>query len=114
MYNANFMELETNISFDCEIDDVPRIKQNFTTVFMGKKKVKRPTSVERYGKFQVTLQKIGTKEINFLKKWAASKKRIDLMVETAENIYIIKRSYVKEFLGEDSPLVVYYNDFRES
>lgn len=114
MYNAILMELDTNISFDCDLENLPIVKQNFSIVFNAGKKIKRPTSIEKYGQIKIIFKKINKIEKDFINSWLISKKKINLMIETSESIYMLKRSYIKECVDESKTFSIFYNDFEES
>lgn len=47
-------------------------------------------------------------------KWHASRKRINLMVETDEHMYLVKGCSVKKFDTPKKAFTVFYNTFKEA
>ncbi len=114
MQNVIITELVNNLSFRAEIDSPPEIKQSFTTVYVEEKQVKRPTVALANGEISVKLNEPNDKISNFLKKWHASKKRINLMIETNEHMYLLKDCSVKKFENAEKEFLIYYNTFKEA
>lgn len=114
MQDVIIMELETNLSFKAKIDNPPEVKQNFTTVYVDEKQVKRPTVAQVNGLIEIKLANPDDKISNFVKKWHASRKRINLMVETDDHMYLVKGCSVKKFDTPKKAFTVFYNTFKEA
>ncbi len=114
MQDVIIMELDTNLSFKAKIDNPPEVKQNFTTVYVDEKQVKRPTVAQVNGLIEIKVSSPDDKISNFITKWHASRKRINLMVETDEHMYFMKGCSVKKFDTPKKVFTVFYNTFKEA
>lgn len=114
MQDTIITELETNLSFEAKIDSTPEVKQNFSTVYVDEKEVRRPTVAEVNGLLEIKLSNPDSHVSDFIKKWNASRKRIDLMVETESRMYLMKGCSVKKFDTPKKAFTVFYNTFKEA
>lgn len=114
MQNAIFTELENNLSFRADIDNPPEVRQSFTTVYVDEREVKRPTVDLVNGEINVKLSNVDDKISNFIKKWFSSRKRINLMIETSEHMYLLKGCSIKKFETPDKVFTIFYNAFKEA
>ncbi len=114
MQDVTITELDSNLSFAAKIDNPPETKQNYTTVYIDEKEVKRPTITQSTGLIEVKVTSPNTDTVNFLTYWKNSKKRIDLMVETDENMYFLKGCSLKNFESPKKSFTVFYNTFKQA
>lgn len=114
MINASIMELETNLSFDAEIDATPAEKLNFATFYVDEKEYRRPTSVNTHGVIEFNIQKPASYVEAFLNKWYKTRKRIDIMLEADGHMYLMKGCYIRSFTSAKEAFTVFYNTFKES
>lgn len=114
MQDVTITELDSNLSFKAKIDNPPETKQNFTTVYIDEKEVKRPTVTQSSGLIEIKADNPDDEVSNFLNFWKNSKKRIDLMVETDENMYFIKGCSLKKFEDPKKVFSVFYNSFKQA
>ena len=112
--NVIITELEYNLSFRAEIDNPPEIRQSFTTVFVDEQQIKRPTIDLVNGEISVTIRNIDDRVSNFVKKWFAVRKRINLMIETSEHMYLLKGCSIKRFESPEKAFIIFYNTFKEA
>lgn len=114
MKDVIITELDSNLSFNAEIDNPPEVKQNFSTVYVEEKEVRRPTVSQVNGIIKVKLSNPDNLVCDFIKKWHKIKKRIDLMVETDNHLYLMKGCSIKEFESPKKAFTVFYNTFKEA
>ncbi len=114
MQEVLITELDSNLSFKAEIDNPPETKQNFVTVYVDEKEVRRPTVTQSNGLIEIKTLSPDDETSNFLITWKNSKKRIDLMVETDENMYFLKGCSVKTFESPQKTFSVFYNSFKQA
>ena len=115
MKDAIITELDSNLSFNVEIDNPPEVKQNFSTLYVDDKEVKSSTFAESNGEIVIKLKDAIDQISNYITNWNSSKKRIDLMIETNQHMYLVKGCYIKRFEGlEKAAFTVFYNTFKES
>lgn len=114
MQEVTITELDSNLSFKAKIDNPPEIKQNFTTVYVDEKEVKRPTVAQSNGLMNVQLSVSDDKILIFIKKWYSTKKRIDLMLENDAHMYLIKGCSVKKLDTSKNIFIIFYNTFKEA
>ncbi len=114
MQEATITELDSNLSFEVKIDNPPEIKQNFATVYIDDKEVKRPNVIQSIGLIEVKAVSPSSEVNDFLLKWKDSKKRIDLMLETGETMYFMKGCSIKKFESPKKAFSVFYNSFKQA
>ncbi len=114
MQDVIVTELETNLSFKANIDNPPEVKQNFSTVYVDEREVRRPTVSEVNGVIEIKLSNPDSHVSDFIKKWNASRKRINLMIETEKHMYLVKGCSVKKFDTPKKAFTVFYNTFKEA
>lgn len=114
MLNASVMELETNMSFDVQIDCTPSEKQEMTTVFVDDKEVKRPSVTVSHGIIEFKALNTNIYIEKFLTKWFKTRKRIDLMLEADGHMYFMKGCSIKSFSTAFDSFTVFYNTFKEA
>lgn len=114
MQDVTITELDSNLSFKAKIDNPPETKQNFTTVYIDEKEVKRPTVTQSSGLIEVKADNPDDEVADFLNSWKSSKKRIDLMIETDESMYFIKGCSLKKFEAPKKVFSVFYNSFKQA
>lgn len=114
MQDVIIMELESNLSFKAKIDNPPEIKQNYATVYVDEKEVRRPTVAQVNGLIDVKLSNPGEKILNFINSWHSSRKRINLMLETDTHMYLVKGCSVKKFDINKKVFTIFYNTFKEA
>lgn len=114
MQEVTITELNSNLSFKAKIDNPPETKQNFTTVYIDEREVKRPAATQSNGLIEVKVSSPDDDTSNFLVYWKNSKKRIDLMVETDDSMYFIKGCSLKNFESPKKTFSVFYNSFKQA
>lgn len=114
MQDVIIMELDTNLSFKASIDNPAEVKHSFTTVYVDEKEVKRPTVSQVNGLLEVKLANPNETISNFVQKWNKTRKRINLMVETDEHMYLIKGCSIKRFETPKKAFTIFYNTFKEA
>lgn len=114
MYNVSVMELETNLTFNAQLDQLPQEKQNFSVVYIDNKEVKRPAATEKYGTLNFSAPEFTPKFENFFNKWFKTKKRIDLMLETQDCMFFLKGCSIKSYDSDNKSFILFYNSFQES
>lgn len=114
MQDVIITELETNLSFKASIDNPPEVKQSYTTVYVDEKELKRPTISQANGLIKVKVSVINNNISNFINRWYTTKKRINLMLETNEHMYLMKGCSIKQFKAIDENFVIFYNTFKEA
>ena len=107
-------ELDTNLSFKASIDNTPEVKQSFSSVYVDEKEVRRPTVAQVNGVLTVNITELNDTISNFVTKWYKMRKRINLMLETDEHIYLIKGCSIKHFEAPDKTFTIFYNTFKEA
>lgn len=114
MQDVIIMELETNLAFKASIDNPPEVKQSFATVYVDEKEVKRPTVAQVNGLIEIQVSNPNSTISNFLQKWKRTRKRINLMIETNDHMYLMKGCSIKRFETPDKAFTVFYNTFKEA
>ncbi len=114
MLNAVITELRTGLSFEVQIDKAPSVKQNFTTVFIDGKEVKRHDAAEVNGLITFILLKKENKVESFIKNWAESRRKIRLMLDIGATMFLMNGCYVKKMAIEKNSITIYYNSFIEA
>ena len=114
MQDVIITELDSNLSFKAKIDNPPEVKQNYATVYIDEREVKRPNVTQSNGLIEVKVSAPDDNISNFLIYWRNSKKRIDLMVETDDSMYFIKGCSLKEFESPKKAFSIFYNSFKQA
>lgn len=114
MQDVTITELDSNLSFDAKIDNPPEITHNFSRVYIDEKEVKRLNVSQSTGLIDVKLSNPNDVTADFVKKWYDKRKRIDLMIETDNHIYLMKGCSVKKFDTPKKVFTFFYNTFKEA
>ncbi len=114
MQDVIITELENNLTFKAEIDNPPEVKQNFSTLYVDDKEVKSSTFAESNGEIVIKLKDTNAKISNYITNWHSSKKRINLMIETNQHMYLVKGCFIKKFEDAEKAFTVFYNTFKEA
>lgn len=114
MRDVIITELDSNLSFNAEIDNPPEVKQNFSTLYVDDKEVKSFTFAESNGEIVIKLKDSNAKISEYITNWHSSKKRINLMIETNQHMYLVKGCYIKRFEDPEKAFSIFYNTFKES
>lgn len=114
MQDVIITELETNLSFKASIDNPPEVKQSFSTFYVDEKEVKRPTVAQVNGLIEVLIYNPQSVISNFLQKWKKTRKRINLMIETNDHMYLMKGCSIKNFETPEKAFTIFYNTFKEA
>ena len=105
MQKVTVTELETNMDFQAEIDMLPDATQNYSSVYIDDQEVKRSGVRQMSGTIKIKPNNPSDEVTSFLGKWNVSKKRIDLMLETGDSVYLLKHCSVRKF---DTSKKVFY------
>lgn len=114
MQKVIITELESNLSFKAGINNPPEVRQNFSTFYVEEKEVRYPTVAQTNGTILISLENPDVKISNFITKWNSSRRRINLMIETDEHMYLVKGCSIKRFEDIEKPFTVFYNTFKEA
>lgn len=114
MQDVTITELESNMSFEAKIDNPPEIKQNYTTVYIDEKMVKRPNISQTNGLIEIKLVKPDKTISDFVTNWFKTRKRINLMAQNDEHMYFMKGCSIKRFTSPEKAFIVFYNNFKEA
>ncbi len=114
MQDVTITELDSNLSFRAKIDNPPANTQNFSTVYIDEKEVRRPNVTQSNGLIEIKVADADNVISDFLIKWNSSRKRIDLMIETDDVMYFLKGCSVKRFESPKKAFLVFYNTFKQA
>lgn len=113
--NVTFTELETNLSFDAEINTLPGVTKNYSTVFVNEQEVKRSGTSQLTGTIEATFtSEPNNTTKNFLENWYTSKKRIEIMLETGTEVYLLKYCFLKKLDFSNKICDIFYNSYRKA
>ena len=113
--NVTFTELETNLSFDAKIDTLPGVTKNYSTVFVNEQEVKRSGISQLTGTIKVTFTSEPDKATkNFLENWHTAKKRIEIMLETGTEVYLLKYCSLRKLDFSNKICYIFYNSYRKA
>lgn len=114
MQKVTITELETNRDFLAEIDTLPDTTENYSSVYVNEQEVKRIGVRQMSGTIKIKPNNPSDRVTNFLNRWTVSKKRIDLMLETGDCVYLLKHCSVREFDASNKIFHIFYNSYKQS
>ena len=107
-------ELETNLNFQAEIDILPGATQNYSSVYIDEQEVKGAGVRQMSGTIEIKPNNPSDKVTNFLGRWNVSKKRIDLMLETGDSVYLLKHCSIRKFDTSEKVFHIFYNSYKQA
>lgn len=114
MINVTLTELTTNISFEAKSDRLPGTTTSYNVMYVDEKEVKTPAITQSNGSMKVKLTNPDSTVENFLARWQQTKKRISVMFEAPQKVYLLKGCYIKDYTNPDKAFSLVYNTYKES
>lgn len=114
MQKVTVTELDTSLDFQAEIDALPDVTENYSSVYIDDQEVKRFGARQIGGTIKIKPVSPSDEVTSFLGRWNVSKKRINLMIETGDFVYLLKYCYVRKFDASKKMFYIFYNSYRQA
>ncbi len=114
MQKVTITELETNMDFQAEIDTLPDTTENYSSVYVNDQEIKRIGVRQMSGTIKIKPNNPNDEITSFLGKWNVSKRRINLMLETGDCVYLLKQCYVRKFDTSKKVFYIFYNSYKKA